>query len=59
MKEKLNNTSLDTIAAALCYAMGIEAPELAHEKNEELTDLLQPWKNLSGSGHGLFPVPDY
>lgn len=37
MKEKLNNTSLDTIAAALCHAMGIEAPGLAHEKNEELT----------------------
>ena len=36
MQEKLNDTSLDTIAAALCYAMGIPAPEYAAAPNAEL-----------------------
>lgn len=32
----LNSNSLDTLCAALCYAMGIEAPELAAPANEDL-----------------------
>ena len=36
MKQKLNSTSLDTVCAALCYAMGIEAPAQAAAANEDL-----------------------
>lgn len=35
---KLNSDSLDTVCAALAYAMGIEPPELAAEKNAELAN---------------------
>lgn len=33
-----NENSLDTLAAALCYAMGIDFPECAAEKNSELCE---------------------
>ena len=33
---EINKNSLDTICAALAYAMGIEPPALAAEKNSEL-----------------------
>ena len=36
MLEKLNETSLDTLCAALTYAMGIDAPKEAHSANEDL-----------------------
>lgn len=36
MLEKLNDISLDTIAAALCYALGIEPPACAAAPNETL-----------------------
>lgn len=36
MNENLNKNSLDTLCAALTYAMGIDAPECAAEANEEL-----------------------
>ncbi len=32
----LNNTSLDTLCAALCYAIGIDAPASAAEPNKDL-----------------------
>lgn len=37
---KLNKDSLDTICAALTYAMGIEPPEFAAEKNGELANYI-------------------
>ncbi|MBQ6551459.1 MAG: alkaline phosphatase family protein [Lachnospiraceae bacterium] len=36
MPEKLNETSLDTVAAAICYAMGIDPPEFAAGTNPVL-----------------------
>lgn len=33
---EINNTSLDTLCSALCYAMGIEPPALAMPANQEL-----------------------
>lgn len=39
-------SSLDTICSALAYAMGIEAPACAAEKNEELTDYVN--KSFNG-----------
>ena len=36
--EKHNSDSLDTICAALSYAMGIPAPKFAAEKNRELSN---------------------
>lgn len=38
--KKLNSDSLDTICAALAYAMGIEAPECAAEANGELINYI-------------------
>lgn len=35
---KINDDSMDTICAALAYAMGIEPPRLAAEKNSELAN---------------------
>ena len=32
----LNPNSLDTICAALCYAMGVEAPSISAPANEDL-----------------------
>lgn len=32
-----NSVSLDTLCSALCYSMGVEKPEKAAEKNEELS----------------------
>ena len=37
-KAEINKDSLDTICAALAYAMGIEPPKLAAEKNAELVN---------------------
>ena len=37
---KLNSDSLDTICGALAYAMGIEPPRLAAEKNAELANYI-------------------
>ena len=37
---EINETSLDTLCAALCYAMGIDAPASAAEKNPALTAYL-------------------
>ena len=37
MEEQLNPTSLDSLCAALCYAMGMEAPQQAAPANPELT----------------------
>ncbi len=37
---KLNKPSLDTICGALAYAMGIEPPEYAAEKNSELANYI-------------------
>lgn len=39
-KPKINKTSLDTICAALAYAMGIEPPSFAAEKNAELANYI-------------------
>jgi len=36
MKRMYNENSLDTLCGALCYAMGIEAPEYAAAPNEDL-----------------------
>lgn len=36
-----NNTSLDTLCAALCCAVGIEAPKKAATANEELTSYIK------------------
>ena len=36
--EELNKTSLDTLCAALCYAMGVEPPAQAAPANRELCD---------------------
>ena len=41
-----NERSLDTVAAALAYAMGIEAPECSAKANEELVDYID--KTLGG-----------
>lgn len=38
--EKHNSVSLDTICAALAYAMGIKAPDCAAEKNDELANYI-------------------
>ena len=35
-----NENSLDTLAAALAYAMGIEPPKYANEANKDLTDFI-------------------
>ena len=40
MDNKLNDTSLDTLAAALAYAMGIPAPREAAEKNAALSEYI-------------------
>ena len=37
---EINKNSLDTICAALAYAMGIEPPALAAEKNSELANYI-------------------
>lgn len=37
MEQSLNPTSLDTLCAALAYAMGVDAPEKAAAANPELT----------------------
>lgn len=37
MEQKQNETSLESLAAALAYAMGIEAPRYAAAANEDLT----------------------
>lgn len=34
---EINKTSLDTLCAALCYAMGVEPPKESHPANEALT----------------------
>ena len=34
--ERYNKTSLDTVCGSLCYAMGVEPPELALTRSEEL-----------------------
>ncbi len=39
-KTNLNSDSLDTVCAALAYAMGIEPPALAAEKNRELSNYI-------------------
>ncbi len=39
-KSKANSNSLDTICAALAYALGIEPPMLAAEKNSELANYI-------------------
>ena len=38
MNEKLNKTSLDTLCAALSYAIGIEAPKCSAKANETLVN---------------------
>ena len=38
--EKYNSDSLDTICAALAYAMGVEAPSFAAPRNSELSDYI-------------------
>ena len=38
MNSQWNERSLDTLCAALCYAMGVEAPECAAEANPVLTE---------------------
>lgn len=38
MGNELNEKSLDTLCAALCYAMGIEAPKMAAKPSKELCD---------------------
>ena len=40
MQEKYNPNSLDTLCAALCYAMGIDAPAQAAAANEDLTSYI-------------------
>ncbi len=40
-----NNTSLDTLCASLCYAMGIEKPENAAEAASELTSYIDEQLN--------------
>ena len=37
---EINKNSLDTVCAALAYAMGIEHPALAAEKNDELAEYI-------------------
>ena len=37
---KMNETSLETLAASLAYAMGIEPPEFAAAPNEKLTEYI-------------------
>ena len=37
---EINKNSLDTVCAALAYAMGIEPPALAAEKNDELANYI-------------------
>ena len=39
-ESKLNKDSLDTVCAALAYAMGIEAPGCAAKKNQELANYI-------------------
>ena len=46
MSTELNATSLDTLCAALCYAMGIEAPAQAAPANQVLCDYVD--KTLNG-----------
>jgi len=46
MDANYNSTSLDTICAALCYAMGVEAPEHAAQPNKVLCDYVD--KALGG-----------
>jgi len=40
-ESKINTNSLDTICAALAYAMGIEPPSFAAEKNPELANYVE------------------
>lgn len=40
MNKKLNETSLDTLCAALTYAMGVEAPACAAPANEALVEFV-------------------
>ena len=46
MSTELNPTSLDTLCAALCYAMGIDAPAQAAPANQVLCDYVD--KTLNG-----------
>ena len=44
--DKINDTSLDTLCAALAYAMGIKAPEFAAAPNKDLCEYID--KELDG-----------
>ena len=44
--DKINDTSLDTLCAALAYAMGIKAPEFAAAPNKDLCEYVD--KELDG-----------
>lgn len=41
MQQQLNEKSLDTICAALCFCLGIEAPKEAAEANESLVKYIE------------------
>ncbi len=40
MSDAINKKSLDTLCAALCYAIGIEAPNMAAEANPDLCEYI-------------------
>lgn len=55
---KINSDSLDTICGALCYAMGIEPPKTAAEKNRELTHYIEKIFNGEKADRILMYNPD-
>ena len=53
-----NPVSLDTLCAALCYAMGVEAPEQAAAPNEALVQYLDAALNRQKADRVLMYNPD-
>ena len=57
MDERINPVSLETLAGALAYAMGIQPPEHAAEPNRTLTDYVD--RMLAGKkADRIFVVDD-
>ena len=53
-----NQNSLDTLAAALAYAMGIDAPKCAAEPNPELVEYIDVTLGRGGADRVFMYNPD-
>lgn len=56
--KKINADSLDTVCAALAYAMGVEPPSFAAEKNRELTNYIDKTFNGEKADRVVMYNPD-